>query len=45
MENSVIDTESHDCRNTFLKNNEAARFIQFQQNVNINFTIKIYVKQ
>ena len=39
MENSVINTVSHDCRNMFLKN-EADRFIQFPDNVNINFTIK-----
>ena len=39
MEKSVINTVSHDSRNTFLKN-EAGRFIQLQENVNISFTIK-----
>ena len=39
MENSVINTVSHDCRNTFSKT-WSWYFIQFQENVNINFTIK-----
>ena len=40
MENSVIDTVIHDCRNIVLINDESDLFIQFQEQVSLILPFK-----